>query len=156
YEAAGVCGILLAGRLSDRYGRRRVLAVSMTGAPLALLCFILVQGLVRWPALFLTGALLLSTTPVMLALVQEQAGPYPAAANGIFMLISFMARSAIVVIVGWIADGLGLSMTYIISAICGLSGLPFLLALPTRPSSAKRGSLTSNAIEEVTSAPKRP
>ena len=74
-------------------------------------------------------------SPVMLALVQEQAGPYPAAANGIFMLISFMARSAIVFVVGWIADGVGLTTTYVISAVCGLAGLPFLLVLPTERSS---------------------
>ena len=51
------------------------------------------------------------------------------------MLNSFMARSANVVLVGWVADRMGLSMTYTISALCGLAGLPFLLALPTeRPS----------------------
>lgn len=153
YEAAGVCGILLAGRLSDRYGRRRVLAVSLSGAPMALLVFTLVEGIARWPALFLTGALLLSTTPVMLALVQEQAGPHPAAANGIFMLISFMARSAIVVVVGWIADGVGLSTTYVISAVCGLAGLPFLLLLPIRPISGRREFPDSKAIEEVDERP---
>jgi FSR family fosmidomycin resistance protein-like MFS transporter len=139
YEAAGVGGILLAGRLSDRFGRRRVLAVSLAGAPLALLLFGAVGGALRWPALFLTGALLLSTTPVMLALVQEQAGGHPAAANGIFMMISFMARSAIVVVVGWVADRVGLSATYTISAFCGLAGLPFLLALPTRAAAADAG-----------------
>ena len=133
YEIAGVCGILLAGRISDRYGRRRVLALSLVGAPLALLLFGVAEGSLRWPALFLTGALLLSTTPVMLTLVQEQAQRNPAAANGIFMMISFMARSAIVVVVGWIADRVGLSMTYTISACCGLAGLPFLLALPAKP-----------------------
>jgi MFS transporter, FSR family, fosmidomycin resistance protein len=153
YEAAGVCGILLAGRLSDRYGRRRVLAVSLTGAPLALLFFTLVEGSARWPALFLTGGFLLSTTPVMLALVQEQAGPHPAAANGIFMLISFMARSAIVVVVGWIADGVGLSTTYLISAVCGLAGLPFLLALPTRQPPAQQDGLDANAIKEAHRCP---
>jgi FSR family fosmidomycin resistance protein-like MFS transporter len=137
YEAAGVCGILLAGRLSDRFGRRRVLAISLVGAPLALLLFAAGDGVLRWSALFLTGALLLSTTPVMLALVQEQAGGHPAAANGIFMMISFMARSAIVVVVGWVADRLGLAHTYVLCAFCGLAGLPFLLALPVRPSASQ-------------------
>jgi MFS transporter, FSR family, fosmidomycin resistance protein len=155
YEAAGVCGILFAGRLSDRYGRRRVLAISLSGAPLALLLFTIMEGGARWPALFLTGTFLLSTTPVMLALVQEQAGPHPAAANGIFMLISFMARSAIVVVVGWIADRVGLSTTYIISAVCGLSGLPFLLVLPIKSSLGRGESPDSNAGQEAEQCPNR-
>jgi FSR family fosmidomycin resistance protein-like MFS transporter len=155
YEAAGVCGILFAGRLSDRYGRRRVLAISLSGAPLALLLFTVMEGGARWPALFLTGTFLLSTTPVMLALVQEQAGPHPAAANGIFMLISFMARSAIVVVVGWVADRVGLSTTYIISAVCGLSGLPFLLVLPTESAAGRGESPDSNDGKEADQCPNR-
>ena len=110
---------------------RVILEIAITYRPLLL--FGAVEGVLRWSALFLTGALLLSTTPVMLALVQEQAGRHPAAANGIFMMISFIARSAIVVVVGWIADRVGLAHTYVISAFCGLAGLPFLLALPARP-----------------------
>jgi MFS transporter, FSR family, fosmidomycin resistance protein len=153
YEIAGVCGILFAGRFSDRYGRRRVLALSLVGAPLALLLFGAVEGALRWPALFFTGALLLSTTPVMLTLVQEQAHRHPAAANGIFMMISFMARSAIVVVVGWIADRVGLSMTYAISACCGLAGLPFLLALPAKP---KPLSPVDATTEAATQAPLEP
>jgi FSR family fosmidomycin resistance protein-like MFS transporter len=48
------------------------------------------------------------------------------------MMVSFMARSAIAVIVGFIGDVIGLDATYLISAIIGFCGLPFILMLPKR------------------------
>ena len=80
--------------------------------------------------LVLTGFTLLSTTPVMLALVQENAVESPSAANGLFMMISFLARSAVVVIVGITGDLIGLKATYIIFALVGFIGLPFVFQLP--------------------------
>jgi FSR family fosmidomycin resistance protein-like MFS transporter len=53
---------------------------------------------VRLGALAVTGFALLSTTPVMLAMVQERAVRSPAAANGLFMMVAFIARSTIVVL----------------------------------------------------------
>ncbi|MBL0712168.1 MAG: MFS transporter [Desulfosarcina sp.] len=133
FEIAGVAGVLAAGSLSDHLGRRRMLLISLLGAPLSLLLFVYSGGWVRVAALLLTGFTLLSTTPVMLALVQEHAdGSSPAAANGMFMMISFLARSAVVVVVGMIADGIGLHTTYVIAAAAGMTGIPFVLMLPRR------------------------
>jgi FSR family fosmidomycin resistance protein-like MFS transporter len=66
----------------------------------------------------------------MLALVQENAPKSPAAANGFFMMASFLARSGIVVLVGFVADHIGLQTTYFFSAVMGLAGIPFVFMLP--------------------------
>jgi FSR family fosmidomycin resistance protein-like MFS transporter len=132
FEVAGVAGVLTAGSISDWFGRRKTLLVSLLGAPLFLFIFTLSGGWLRVTALIATGFTLLSTTPVMLALVQENARQAPAAANGLFMMISFMARSAVVVVVGFIADRIGLNATYLISAAMGLIGIPFVFVLPRR------------------------
>jgi len=132
FEAAGVAGVLTAGSISDWFGRRKTLLVSLMGAPLFLFLFALTGGWLRLAALLVVGFTLLSTTPVMLALVQENAGHSPAAANGLFMMISFIARSAVVVVVGFIADRIGLNATYLISAAMGLIGIPFVLMLPRK------------------------
>ncbi len=132
FEAAGVAGVLTAGSYSDWMGRRKTLLVSLLGAPLCLFLFTLTVGWLRVAALLVVGFTLLSTTPVMLALVQENARHSPAAANGLFMMISFIARSAVVVVVGFIADRLGLNVTYLISAAMGLVGIPFVLMLPRK------------------------
>jgi FSR family fosmidomycin resistance protein-like MFS transporter len=132
FEAAGVAGVLTAGSMSDLFGRRKTLLVSLVGAPLCLFVFTLTGGWFRIAALLVTGFTLLSTTPVMLALVQEHARYSPAAANGLFMMISFIARSAVVVVVGFIADRIGLQSTYLISAAMGLIGIPFIFRLPKK------------------------
>ena len=132
FEAAGVAGVLTAGSISDWFGRRKTLLVSLMGSPLFLFLFALTGGWPRLAALLVVGFTLLSTTPVMLALIQENAGHSPAAANGLFMMISFIARSAVVVVVGFIADRIGLNATYLISAAMGLIGIPFVLMLPRK------------------------
>jgi len=109
-----------------------VLLVSLVGAPIMLMAFIWLEGWLRFVALMITGFTLLSTTPVMLALVQEHSRSSPAAANGIFMMVSFMARSSVVVVVGYLGDVIGLQATYICSALIGLAGIPFILMLPKR------------------------
>ena len=132
FEAAGVAGVLAAGSISDWFGRRKTLLASLLGAPLFLFLFTLTGGWLRVAALLVVGFTLLSTTPVMLALVQENARHSPAAANGLFMMISFIARSAVVVVVGFIADRIGLNAAYLISAAMGLIGIPFVLMLPKK------------------------
>ena len=132
FEFAGVAGVLTAGSMSDLFGRRKTLLVSLIGAPVCLFVFTITGGWFRIAALLVTGFTLLSTTPVMLALVQEHARNAPAAANGLFMMISFIARSAVVVLVGFTADRIGLQATYLISAAMGLIGIPFIFRLPQK------------------------
>ncbi len=132
FEAAGVVGVLTAGSLSDYLGRRRMLLYSLVGAPLSVFLLVISGDLIRLLALLSTGFMLLSTTPVMLALVQEHAGDSPATANGMYMMIAFVARSSVVVLIGLIADHVGLEKAYLFSAAAGLVGIPFILMLPQK------------------------
>ncbi len=130
YEASGVLGIFSAGPLSDRLGRRRVLGITLALAPFFLFLFVVLPGSYKVPALICTGFTLLSTTPVMLAMIQEHARNSPSAANGFFMMASFLARSAVIVLVGFCGDLVGLKTTYYISALLGIMGIPFLFMIP--------------------------
>ncbi len=131
FETAGVAGVMVAGTLSDRFGRRRMLTLSLLGAPISLLTFVWMDGWAAYALLSLTGFTLLSTTPVMLALVQENAPESPSAANGLFMMISFLSRSAVVVIIGVTGDLIGLKAAFVIFSLVGFIGLPFVGRLPT-------------------------
>ncbi len=131
FEAAGVVGILAVGNLSDRFGRKKLLVFCLVVAPISLLLFTCTSGIWQFIVLLITGFSLLSTTPVMLAMIQESSKDGSSAANGVFMMISFLARSAVVVIVGFVADQVGLDTTYIICGIVGLCGIPFVLRLET-------------------------
>ena len=137
YEAAGVMGIFTAGPLSDKLGRKKILGVQLATAPFFLFLFVVLPGWGKIPALIFTGLTLLSTTPVMLALVQEHAANSPSAANGFFMMTSFITRSLVIVAVGFAGDMVGLKITFCICAGCGLVGIPFLLMLPDEASDAK-------------------
>ena len=132
FEAAGVAGILAVGSLSDRFGRKELLVFCLVVAPFSLLLFTAVSGWLQLLVLLVTGFSLLSTTPVMLAMVQEYSVDGSSAANGVFMMISFLARSAVVVLVGFVADMVGLEKTFVICGVMGLGGIPFVFALKSR------------------------
>ncbi|WP_458774425.1 MFS transporter [Desulforhopalus sp. 52FAK] len=129
FEAAGVVGILAVGSLSDRFGRRRLLAFCLIVAPIAMLMFTAVSGWLQLVMLLVVGVSLLSTTPVMLAMVQEYSVNGSSAANGVFMMISFLARSAVVVLVGFVADMIGLEKTFVLCGLIGLVGIPFVFTI---------------------------
>ena len=130
FETAGVAGVLLAGSFSDRFGRRRILAAAFTAAPASMLLFAAFGGGIRIAGLLLTGFTLLASFPIMLAVVQDNVREAPAAANGLFMMMSFLFRSGVSVLVGWVADGVGLQSTYYISAAVGVTAVPFVFLLP--------------------------
>ena len=129
-EAAGVVGALAGGSLSDRLGRRRVMLIMSLAAPLAVLLFLNLQGWARLPVLLLVGLTMLSTTPVLMAMVQERAPGSRALANGIFMALNFVITSLAVVVVGTLGDHFGLRSAYYVSLVMMLLGLPFVFMLP--------------------------
>jgi FSR family fosmidomycin resistance protein-like MFS transporter len=129
-EAAGVVGALFGGVISDRLGRRRVMIVMSLAAPLAVLLFVNVHGWLQFPVLMLVGLTLLSTGPVILALVQEQARGSRALANGVYMALNFALTSLSTLLVGILSDRFGLQAAFMISAGVMLLGMPFVLKLP--------------------------
>jgi FSR family fosmidomycin resistance protein-like MFS transporter len=139
YEAFGVAGVLSAGTLSDWLGRRKVLFCALATAPVALLLFVHTSGILKIGMLVITGFSVLSTTPVMLAIVQDNAVKQPSAANGMFMMVSFAVRSFAVVVVGAVGDVAGMENMFVISALAGFLSLPFLIRLPDRKKEFKPG-----------------
>lgn len=131
-EAAGVAGALLGGVMSDRIGRRRVLAASALASPAFLLMFLRAGGWLRFPLLVLLGLSLLSISPVLMAMVQESFPEYRAMANGVYMALSFGTASAGVVIVGLLSDSLGMRPAFVTSALIMLLAVPIITRLPRR------------------------
>lgn len=133
-EAAGVVGALLGGSLSDRLGRRVVLLVSMVVTPLAMSVFLAVGGWMRVPLLLVMGFTALTVTPVLMAMMQESFPENRALANGMFMSLSFVLRSIVVVVWGSLGDLFGLHLAFTVSVVVPLLGLPLLLWLPGKKS----------------------
>lgn len=129
YEAFGVAGVLSAGTLSDWLGRKKVLFSVLLIAPVSLFAFVFVSGIFQILLLLVIGFTVLSTTPVMLAIIQENADKNPSAANGLFMMISFAVRSIAVFLAGIMADAAGLENMFVFSALFGFAAIPFLIKL---------------------------
>jgi FSR family fosmidomycin resistance protein-like MFS transporter len=129
-EGAGVIGALLGGSLSDRLGRRVVLFASLLITPLLMFAFLAVDGWLYIPVLLMLGLTALSVGPVIMALVQENSPENRALANGVYMALSFLLRSGVIVVLGGIGDLLNLRAAFIISAVAPLLGLPLILMLP--------------------------
>jgi FSR family fosmidomycin resistance protein-like MFS transporter len=129
-EAAGVLGAMLGGVISDRLGRRTVMAVSIILTSLLLYLFVTAGSWLRLPLLLLLGFASLSINPVFMAVVQENFPENRALANGIYMLINFGINGIGVILAGMLGDHFGLAWTFKISAGLLLLGLPVLFFLP--------------------------
>lgn len=129
-EAAGVAGAFLGGVISDRLGRRPVLAATLVLTSVFLFAFLGAHGWLLFPILLLLGFTLLSTAPVVMATVQESFPENRALANGIYMAINFVSSSLVTVLVGRIGDLYSLNTAYLASAVLILGGLPFVFLLP--------------------------
>ena len=130
YEIAGGIGNLTSGTISDRLGRRRVLALALLLAPALMLLFLAAQGWIKILTLLAVGFTALSTSPVMMALVNEHSRDHPSTANGLYFALNFVSKSLIIILVGALGDRFGLHVTFQACAVLGFAGLPFVLLLP--------------------------
>lgn len=129
-EFAGVGGALISGTISDRLGRKPVLLVATIGSTLFMLIFLNVEGWMLVPVLLALGFTALSTTPILLAIVQEQLPNNRAMGNGLFMSIAFLLRPISLLVIGMIGDRIGLRPAFYGSAIIALLAIPGILTLP--------------------------
>ena len=129
YETFGIAGVLCAGTVSDLVGRKKVLFSALFFAPIALILFIMTQGLLQIFMLAMSGFTIIAVTPVLLAIVQENAKGNPASVNSLFMMVAFFSRGLAIMLVGFFGDIKGLEYTYITCAIIGFTALPFLMKL---------------------------
>jgi FSR family fosmidomycin resistance protein-like MFS transporter len=127
FEVAGVVGALLSGTLSDRIGRKPMLIYAILLSGILTSFFLLANGWIRFILLLLIGFSVLSTGPVLLALVQDNVPNNRAVGNGIYISIAFLMRSLVLFLVGLGGDIFGLRITYYISI-----GLSFIAIFTVR------------------------
>lgn len=89
----------------------------------------LVGGVWQIPILMLLGFFVLSTTPVLLALVNRIKTSHPAFLNGVFMTVNFAVGALAIMITGILGDLLSLELTFKISAFLSAGSLIFALLL---------------------------
>ncbi|MGC8786354.1 MAG: MFS transporter [Anaerolineae bacterium] len=129
-QGGGAVGALMAGSLSDRFGRRSTVLATLLIAPPLLLTFLAVDGWLRLPLLLLLGFATISNNPILMALVQESFPANRAMANGLYLAMTFVFSSIMAVVVGMLGDLFGLRLAFVASAIAPLLGVPLMLLLP--------------------------
>lgn len=129
FEFAGAIGAYLAGTFSDKIGRLRMLTIIILVSPILMLLFISSEGAMMFPVLLLLGFFIISSTPVLLAMVMDIDSEHQAFLSGIFMFISFLSTSVTNLFVGILSDYIGLIDTYKVSSILAFLAIPFVLIL---------------------------
>jgi FSR family fosmidomycin resistance protein-like MFS transporter len=127
---AGVVGTLISGPLSDRWGRKPILIVTIMGGSLSLLLLVSVGGWLTIPALIMLGVMVLSTGSVMLAVVQEHFPKHRAVTNGLYMGLNFVLQPVATVMIGVMGDRWGLATTFLASGVIALLSIPAITTLP--------------------------
>jgi FSR family fosmidomycin resistance protein-like MFS transporter len=138
-QVGGMMGAFVGGSLSDRVGRRRVLAISLAATAILIVLFVCLSGSTQGLLLPFLGFFSMSTSPVMLATMQECYPENRAMANGLYMALWIAIRSTILVLFGWIGDVVGLRNAFLLSAVFSLLGLPIVRMFPSPPAGRERG-----------------
>lgn len=131
-EGVGTLGSLVGGTLSDRVGRRTVLAVATPGAAILMLGLAHGPSWSLFPVLIGMGITLFAITPVNMALVQDVAGDHRATANGLYMGFNFISTAFATLFTGWLADLTGFTTAFTLGSLVGLVGMVAVWRLPKR------------------------
>ncbi|HAN19902.1 MAG: hypothetical protein A2X13_11215 [Bacteroidetes bacterium GWC2_33_15] len=129
YELAGAIGIYLSGTFSDKTGRIKMLTSIVCIAPVFMVLFLFSNQVFIFPALALLGLFLLSSTPVILAMVMDIDSKHSVFLSSIFMFLSFVSTSVTSLLVGVMSDFIGLIDTYKIAAAIAFLAIPVVLIL---------------------------
>jgi len=122
FLAGGAAAGLYGGHLSDRVGRRRVIAVSMLIYPVLASLMILSKGGWVWLLAGASGAALLASFAVTIVLAQELMPQYVGLASGLILGLGFGTGGVGTAFSGFLADRLGLYQVLWILALAPVLG----------------------------------
>ncbi len=128
-QAAGVAGTLISGQLADRIGNRKVLRIVAVTTPVLMTLFTLLDPIYGIPVLLILGLFLFAPNPILLAVVNNTDGPNKTFVNGIYFTVNFLLNAVMIMIMGFIADRIGLPLTYKISVLGGVVAIPFIWSM---------------------------
>ncbi|MEO1958311.1 MAG: MFS transporter [Nautiliaceae bacterium] len=132
-QGAGILGALLSGKISDKIGTDKMLAISSIGSGITLILFLLFYKQALWIITLPLGFFLFSQSPGLLAIVNKLKSQTPTFINSIYMALNFIISSIIVYFIGLISEKIGLFDTFLITAILTLLSIftiPYLKKAP--------------------------
>lgn len=123
----GAIGGIIGGYVSDRFGRKLLIVISLILTTPLLFGFLQTSGLLSTVLLGLAGACLLSSFSVTVVAAQEAIPNNKSLAAGLSMGFSVGLGSLLVILIGWIGDVYGLETSikvlFVLPVIAGLFAL---------------------------------
>ena len=140
YEVGGTLGSFVGGILSDRFGRRSVLAWGLAlGLPILAASLLVGLGPLQLVVLALGGFWLLSASAVQVVAMQELLPDNRSLATGIFYFVSSASSIVTLIGVGALADETGLQPAMLVAIAVSILALPAILLLPAQLAIRGRG-----------------
>jgi FSR family fosmidomycin resistance protein-like MFS transporter len=131
YEVGAVCGQLVGGGLSDRFGRRRLMLLSqLTAGPALFAALSYAQEPAGFALMALGGLLAVSAGSVQVAVMQELLPGNRSVATGISYFLSFESAVVATLVIGLAAQLFGLANALSVSVWLSMASLPFTFLLP--------------------------
>ena len=131
-QAAGVIGTMFAGTISDKIGRRSMMVIATSAAPVLFFGFLYTTGILQMVFLVLCGLFLFATGPVFLAIVNEYKTEHSNFVNAVFMTTTFLIGATMVLLVGMLGDFFSLETTYHIVGMFAFLAIPFSFRIPRK------------------------
>ncbi len=127
--AGGSAGFL-GGILSDRFGGKGILAVSMVGSLPLLLAFLWSQGPISIALCILGGGVLLSTSPVNVVMAQQIVPEATSTISALLMGFAWGVGGLLLPVVGFVSQTVGLQWSMTVIVLLALPGFVLALKLP--------------------------
>lgn len=130
FTVAGSVSNLIGGRLADIFGKRRVIIVMLTLAPLFIFPAVNTSGALSIALFVIGGACIAATNPITLALAQESAPESRSTASSLVMGVSWGIANMAASPIGMVADRIGLERTLGFVALVPLMVAGWMLVSP--------------------------
>ena len=127
--AGGSAGFL-GGILSDRFGGKGILAVSMVGSLPLLMAFLWSQGPISIALCILGGGVLLSTSPVNVVMAQQMVPEATSTISALLMGFAWGVGGLLLPVVGFVSQTVGLQWSMTVIVLLALPGFVLALKLP--------------------------
>lgn len=128
---ASAVGAIGAGSIADRFGRRRVIVVSLCVTIPALLLFAQFQGPIAFVTVTLVGLSAASTGPLMLVMAQQLMVGRAGVASGLILGLGFVTGAVGIPITGALADAFGMETAIRAQVILVAATIALAWLLPT-------------------------
>jgi FSR family fosmidomycin resistance protein-like MFS transporter len=120
FSAAGVVSSLICGKLSDTFGKKRVVFVMLALSPMLLFPAIIIKSASSIVLFILGGACISATNPVTLAMAQERVPESRSTASSLVMGTSWGIANMTASPIGMLGDKVGLETALCVVALAPL------------------------------------